>query len=357
MGISGTASGKGEVSERFSVRHSPLLIVQALDAVKTFDIHSTDSTITFNLEIPVSENNLKLYRYHYQEEKLVDQKTGLEVVENQKFDPKTKTIHAKVKGGDSFAVLPAKAYQASIVSGESRPFQAFQRKAKISGMPGITIDGGSINNKGQFTLKKKADLDVKKLSGQEVLQSKYQITEVQTVNEETFVTAVPVTTQSGRPPIILIHGFGGTMNSYGFNNRWNNKQEVTNAIAESAVPPEDTFSGQSYKTGDKLPYYHPDANKIQRVDRVSDETEIGPALMASGYTPNEDLFGFEYWTTFTSGYEWIQIESLFLNEYVKELHAIGKLNQRVNLVAHSMGGLFHAITLKTMIFKMMGSTM
>jgi pimeloyl-ACP methyl ester carboxylesterase len=117
------------------------------------------------------------------------------------------------------------------------------------------------------------------------------------------------------------------------------------------IPSNQTFSGSTYHAGNQLHYDNPDVQFITGIAEDSNNY-LGPVLTDLDsigwggvgypeYTPNYDLFIFEYDNDDTN----IHINSMYLNNYIQNLRNIGKIAPYqgsivpVAIIAHSMGGL------------------
>jgi hypothetical protein len=327
FGITGTVSGQGDLPKVFKVRQSPILLVQQMSTLKTFDIESVDDAVSFKVNVPYEKdggkNDLRLFRYN-------SNNATLELVEKQQVNKKSKTVEAEFTGGGSFVLLSMSDYQGA------HPQQAnykgahkkFTGKAKLKGLPGVEIDGANVTEDGTFTIEKQVASPDGKLS---VRKASYKVNEMESGTEGTFLTASAITTESGLMPTILVHGLYGSSTTWGFNQKWSNGGDTPSA--DSAVTASQTFTGKTYASGAASTYSNID---VQFITGVSDSAEIGPALDTKGYTPNVDLFIFEY---NSDGH--VATAAGHLKNFVAGLKSAGKIASTtdVNLIGHSKGGL------------------
>lgn len=358
FGISGTVKGKGDIPYNFAIRKSPILLVQKLDTVKTFDIGSTDSSLTFMVSIPVpsgTKHELKLFRYEYQGKKFNGKReVTLKMVEKQHYDSKTQTIQAEFKGGDSFVVLAMDQYRQALIPNRdlSEGFKKFNGKAQIVGIPGIKIDSSQVNKDGIFKIKKKVNTTDQKQAKEQ--EASYKIKRMKITGDTVYVTAVAVTVESGHTPTVMVHGLTGNSTTWGVQDKWTNTQPLFKQ-AQDFVNSNETYSGYAYDAGTFMPYYDPNTHFIINgySEGAEDPTgargdEMGVHLIKAGYTPNVDLFQFEYYNigrVFVASYE--------LYGYLKILREwqVIPSTQPVNLLAHSMGGLVSRYYIENVMYQ------
>ncbi|PTM59580.1 PGAP1-like protein [Desmospora activa DSM 45169] len=352
-GIKGFAIGKGHVPEKYTIRQTPILIMQEADYQLIFDINSTDPSITFDLRIPLksANNNPILYRYQYRDKNNV----GLVEVPNQKINKQEKYLEVEVQGSDTFVVVEKPIFNSSIPKTDNiRKFKHDQLNdnAKVKGLPGVKISADKVSKDGtmKITQKAKHDLPDNKTKDS-TYTAEYKVVNIIDEGNEQFAELQPITNQSGLPYVILLHGYGasgisgGTSESIGFTNAWSNSalwnSDPNFAEAERDIAAYETFSGESYNEGEQLSYGQPD---VHYITGVSDSENIGPFLTNvpypdwnPSYTENVDLFIFEY----DNDAQDIYLNSYHLQNYIGNMKAMGIIpgNERVKLVAHSMGGL------------------
>ncbi|MCX7570771.1 hypothetical protein OS242_12460 [Tumebacillus sp. DT12] len=314
IGITGTMSGMGDIPQKLTVRQSPILIVQSIQAEQSFDLESLDRTATFNIEMPVGkgEGDLRLFRYEANQATLTP-------VETQQV--KGGVIAAEFTGGGSFVVLPMSEYKKSLRPDKAEykgKFQKFSGKAKLHGLPNVEIDGAQVSADGTFTVKRGED------------QAVYKIQDMQKSDGTTYVTASAIYPEAGKVPTILVHGFWGSSTTWGFNQKWSNGGDTPSA--ESAIYSYETFTGKTYASGTASTYSNID---VQYITSNSDSTEMGPILVGKGYTRNVDLFNFEY---HSDGH--VALAGQHLKNFIANLKSAGKIpSGAVNIIAHSKGGL------------------
>jgi len=326
LGITGTLTGTGDIPFKLTVRQSPVLILKNAPAANTFSLESLDPDATFKVTVPTGssdKNDLRLYRYQ-------TKNATLEEVQTQHHDPKTGTISAEFTGGGSFVVMSQSEYKKSLRSDKASykgKFKEFKGKAKIHGMPGVEVDGAAIKADGTFDIERK----VKASDGAEqTLKATYKVGDMQVGDNGTFLSATAITTESGLQPTILIHGLNSNSQAFGFNNKWKNGASPS---AETAISSTQTFTKVSYASGATSTYGNVD---VHFITSVSDSAELGPILDTNkGYTPNVDLFIYEYDANGHVGTAANGLKSFITNLTSKAIIPAGT----VNLVGHSKGGL------------------
>ncbi|MGB8955728.1 MAG: hypothetical protein WCC10_10150 [Tumebacillaceae bacterium] len=319
LGIKGTATGVGDLPFKFTVRNSPILFVQSTTAaVSSFDIENLDSSVSFQVSVPVPEGSAKdLALFHYN-----TKNATYDRVKGQTFDKETNAIEAEFMDGGSFVLMSEKDHKASLRAEKAEykgKYKAFKGKAKLVGAPGVEIDGAAIDADGVFTIEK----DRKK--------AQYKVNDMQLSGTDTTLTAMSITTESGLQPTILVHGLLGSSTTWGYNNLWSNGATPK---AESAISSTQSYTHATYASGATSTFSNID---VHYITSVSDSAEMGPILDANkGYTRNVDLFVYEY---DSDGH--VATAATGLKGFVAGLRskAIIASTQDVNLVVHSKGGL------------------
>jgi hypothetical protein len=129
----------------------------------------------------------------------------------------------------------------------------------------------------------------------------------------------------------MVHGLFGSTGTWGWDNYWNNGDSP---YAESTIYPDCTYTGTQYDLGEFTTYSNID---VHYLCAYSDFDELGVELDENyGYTPNVDLFGFEYGS---DGH--VDTGAYYLGVFINNLRnkSIIGSSQDVNLMAHSKGGL------------------
>lgn len=329
FGITGTMTGLGDLPYKLTIRPSPILLLQHVNANLSFDLESLDQTASFHITLPYpsnhTKNDLRLFRYN-------SEKASLELVPKQKFNPKTNLIEAEFKGGGSFVVLSMNEWKKSLRPDQARykgKYKRFAGKAKLSGLPGVEIAATEISSDGTFTIYPNITTNKEK---NETRKATYKIDEMQISEGRTYLTASAVTTESGKVPTIVIHGWNSNSTAFGFANKWKNNDYSPSA--ETSIASSETFTGTSYAKGTVSSYSNID---VHFITSVTDTTELGAWLNANkGYTKNVDLFIFEY---YNNGH--VGIAAARLKEFISNMRSAGKIGSTVvvNLIGHSKGGL------------------
>ncbi len=351
-GIEGTYSGIGEIKDQLLISDTPILLLQKIKAPLTFDIQVLDAGLTIKLSIPNAQETEKLYRYEYQNKNLSEQQAMLTPVIEQTYDPQKKTIEATVKGGDSFVVLSEQIFQKAFPQQNSVtiPSNKATGNVWVKGLPNVAIDLTDKSGDNEIAITQEGtlyDAEAQKHRPY-TYRAHYKIKEIEVANGERYATLTPTTVQTGKPIAIFLHGvaigdwdrLGGTSESIGFENLWDNRTlQERKASPNWWVPKEKTFTQTEYRYWDYLPYSHPDVQFITKVNFESDPTKnpekIGPYFVRQGYRVNQDLFIFEYDNDAKNIY-W---NSELLGDFIENLRRIKIGHSKVNLLTHSMGGL------------------
>lgn len=342
-GISGTYSGNGHIKDQIFIRDTPILLLQRMKYPVIFDIHAIAPGLTVKINIPNTKSTEKLYRFEYQNKDLNDQQMMLKPVKGQTYDSKKKSIQATVTGGDTFVVLSEKAYQNSIPkNGSVIKNNTSIEKVKVKGLPEVVIDLKGKNKNNEIEIEGKGiEYDKSTEKNQSYThKAKYKIKELLTSDGENYATLTPITVETGKPIVILLHGYGlgdwdqlgGTSESLGLANLWDNREPSERHAQPSQwwVPKEATFTQRNYYYYNSLLYSHPD---VQFITEKTDPDNIGPYLLQRGYTKNVDLYIFEYDNDAKNIY-W---NSELLRDFIEWVRS--RTGKKVNLLAHSMGGL------------------
>lgn len=343
FGITGEMIGISDVPSKVIVRDTPILLIDQIDAISKFDIMSLDPNIEFKVSIPFqsdSNEDLELYVYDKTNANIIP-------VKNQKIDKKSNIIEAEFTGGGTYIVLSKKIWKQSLRPEKAKKEKSkkFKGKAKINGLPNMQIDGDDITSDGVFKIEKKIkvkqvkSLDEKtSLEPDEItLEAFYQVNDVYENDGERYLTASAVSTESGRQPMILVHGLTGGGGTWGFDNKWAHNFQ-SSPYATDYISGNETFSGHTYYANSSSNYSNVD---VHYITGISDYEQLGPKLISNyGYTANEDLFLFIY---NASGFDGcVRNAAYYLDDVIDTLQDDGIIQDPyndVNLVAHSMGGL------------------
>lgn len=346
--INGKMIGVSNVPHKVIVRETPILLVQELDSVLSFNIVSLDPSIEYKLSIPIQEKNKdeKYILFRYDQDKV-----ELNPILEQKYNNKTDSVHAEFSGGGTFVLLSGKTWEEYKPQKNTKKdkFKKFKGKAKLKNLP-IELDGEKINSDGTFKISKIISyeddvslddidtLDANSAQGNNkvLLEATYKVEEVYEENDGNVLTARAVTTQSGRTPIIMVHGLMGGASTWGFEDKWYHIGYDEPWAAEP-IRSYETITGTSYATNEESSYSNIDVHSITGI--VNDD-ELGSKLIIDyGYTPNEDIFAFIYNADGSAGC--VREAANHLNTVIGDLKnsVFSSSVQDVNLVAHSMGGL------------------
>ncbi|WP_126428384.1 lipase family alpha/beta hydrolase [Brevibacillus marinus] len=342
-GVEGTATGTGDLPMKIVIRETPILLLQQLEAPVSFELLSLDETAHYSISIPLDNDNIDakgepiLFKY-------LDGKGQLIPVENQKLNNKQKTLEAEFTGGGSFVVLPKKEWDNVTLTNkhifkDKYKGQKFKGKAKLIGLPGFEITSEDLNSDGVLVLKKKMKgVKSKSLDNSETetitgtREARYLIDELYESDETTFLTVKAISAESGYQETILIHGWNGDSTTWGLYQDWDNDGRQAEAEQDIAM---NNFTKSYYLEGDTEPYSNIDVQFISRINTYTDSGELGAWLVwSAGYTPNKDLFIFEYENDYS-----VRIAAGHLEDVIEELKDHNIIDGDVNLLAHSMGGL------------------
>ena len=319
LGISGKAIGIGDLPFKFTVRDTPILLVQETKAaVASFDIENLDSSVSFQVSVPVPEGAAKdLALFHYN-----TKNASYDRVKTQKFNKDTNAIDAEFVDGGSFVLMSEKDYKSSLRAEKAEykgKLKSFKGKAKLAGAPGVEIDGAAVNADGVFTIERNGK------------KAQYKVNDMQVSDGVTSLTATSISTESGLQPTIMIHGLLASSTTWGYNNKWGNGSSPK---SEASIASTETFSKVAYASGVTSTYSNPD---VHFITSVSDTAEMGYILDANkGYTRNVDLFVYEY---DSDGH--VATAANGLKGFIAGLKSKGVIasTQAVNLMGHSKGGL------------------
>ncbi|WP_139491765.1 alpha/beta fold hydrolase [Brevibacillus dissolubilis] len=353
FGITGEAYGASNIPLQIAIRDTPILLAKQIPDSVSFDILALHEQITFTLTIPYNPETLKkedLQLFYFDEKK-----NELKLVENQKLDKRQNKIHATVQGGGTFVVVSKKDWKATLKATKENYKGTYKEKhrgklkgkVKVNGLANLEVDASAISDDGTISFEEKFPvgdennldegtkiLSIGRATSPKAIMKKaiYSVEEVYQSEDITYVTVNAVTTASGNTPTILIHGLNGNSTTWGFHNDWINSEQPITAGTINGV----NFTKANYAFGATSTYSNIDVHFINLLTRpYSDADELGAWLdRFSTYTPNKDLFIFEYDNRGS-----VRIAAQYLSDYIGALRAkvIGYKN--VNIVAHSMGGL------------------
>ncbi|HZH59191.1 MAG TPA: hypothetical protein VEY70_06405 [Metabacillus sp.] len=339
--ITGKMIGYGDLPMRFMVRETPYPIVKEVSSPLKFDLYSLDDEAVFEIQVPLhTKFNLDLMLFKFNEGKV-----QFELVENQKTDEKKGIIHASVVGGGTFILASKKEWDSKFINKNKEKELKFTGKAKVVGIPGLVIEDKEVNENGKFKIMKVSNLKIKSLENnqeyevlgnqdQEVL---YSISSLQQQDGANFVSLASATPQTGKQPVILVHGLYGSASTWGARTLWENTGPT--AYASTTIDKTQTFTKTiTYYQGDTLTYDNIDATWITS---VPNQLDIAYYLMNSkGYTANVDLFVFQYNNNlYAEAYGAGSQLKFYIDNLLTYLKSKGSPHSTVNLIAHSKGGL------------------
>ncbi|MBY6036899.1 hypothetical protein KUV80_09550 [Fictibacillus nanhaiensis] len=294
--VSGTVTGKGNITRKFTIATNPFIMLQHIDQLDNLMyIHSFDNDLSFELDIPGDHKQKKWFTYKPNSGKLTPVIKAVQ---------KENKWHVKVQGGGVILSINEETQQ-----------------SKIEGLPNLLLPesikhtNGKYKNKKTVTFKDKKDQDN---------MAVYEITPTNELR--------PLSVETGKTPVIMLHGLFGSTGSFGYENLWANSDDLAKANAN--VSSTQSFSGKSYSSGTQLSYGNKD---VHFITSTSDYNELGAMLdSAQGYTPNVDLFAFEY---DEGGH--VGLGAQYLGQFIQDLRSSGIIpsSSPVQLLAHSKGGL------------------
>jgi hypothetical protein len=294
--ITGTVTGKGEVTRKFSITSNPVIMLEHVENARDLVyIHSFDKELTFNLVLPAKLNPKKWYTYKLNSGKM---EPVLTAVKNQ-----TEWTMQLIGGGVLLSVPDDR------------------NPSKVKDMPGLILPKETLHSNGKF--KNKTTVTFKQKENPQTT-STYELTAAGTIQ--------PLTAETGKTPVIMLHGLFGSIGSFGFENLWDNSGDL--AKANTAVGASQTYTGRTYSSGTQLSYGNKD---VHFITSTSDSGELGAMLdSAQGYTPNVDLFAYEY---DEGGH--VSLGAKYLGQFINDLRSSGIISayDPVQLLAHSKGGL------------------
>lgn len=341
--IEGEINGTSDATNRVIIRETPIILFDKVKSDIKFEIVSLDPDIEFNLSIPLNDDSVDMVLYRYEQDKV-----SLEPVKKQKINNKTNSIDTNFTGGGTYIVLSKDEYESTIPPSDKKAnkYKKFKGKAKLKGIP-LEIDGEEVTEDGTFKVKKKVKLkdnetiildndETEEALKEVTLEATYKIEETYDNESMTIASAVPLTLQTGKNPVIFVHGLLGGHETWGFEDRWDHNFE-SRPIANQNIYSYETFTGSEYNEGDVSTYSNMD---IHSITGIVDDEELGSTLIIEyGYSPNVDLFSYIYNAEGLSGTVRRAAEDLryYINRLQEDVFM--DTSQDVSLVGHSMGGL------------------
>ncbi|GAE94556.1 hypothetical protein JCM21714_3721 [Gracilibacillus boraciitolerans JCM 21714] len=140
------------------------------------------------------------------------------------------------------------------------------------------------------------------------------------------------------PPIIFIHGLNSSPSSaWELNMKWEN--DYGHADANEGISSTESFTGNTYSWAENQPYSNVDTHYIDSYDNGDDSIiELPERLIEyNSYTPNVDLFAYQYGANNHVGIAGDDLES-FIQGLRTHVDSISSY-QDFNIIAHSKGGL------------------
>jgi hypothetical protein len=345
FGIVGTVTGTGPITRQFSIEKNPIIMLDHAKTIKMAHIQSLNKSLQFKFEIPFDSTVAKdpsLYVYRYQSGELD------KVVTQRK---KGGNIEAKMIGGGVIVIASISEVEKSKIPAKL-PSQELTKnrpsgKVHVANIPGLTInaadlfapnfieDGQEVDRTGIISFQSKNNKNIEEIMVEATeadtqLKATYEVDSYYTDGETHYAKLRSVSTESGKTPTIMVHGLWGGADTWGYENYWNN--DGSRPYTEKSTSC--TFSGKSYSSG----YYSYYSNyDVHYLCSRTDNAELGSQLdIDFAYTPNVDLFGFEY---HHDGH--VDTGAYYLGYFINRLRETGKIGstQDVNLMAHSKGGL------------------
>ncbi|WLD92620.1 triacylglycerol lipase [Alkalihalobacillus sp. AL-G] len=345
FGIKGNVTGVGSIYGQYSMEQNPIIMLNKINTIKTIYFDTLNKGLLFNVEIPVhtklDDPLLLIYRH----------KSGqLKPVKTQQYEQEEQVITAEFKGGGTLVVVSEKAYQTSKIPANANLTKLskvpIDQNIQIAGIPGLTISqemrsqrktdrkGKAITDPNIIIFKEKRQFRDEKMSGSKQIVSKafYKIGSIYSDGTQTYATLSAVSTESGNQPTIMVHGLNSNTSRWGFDKLWQNDDNIPEA--DEYINSYESFTGREYSNGYDSSYGNYD---VHYLGDAGDQGDLGWQLnLDFYYTPNVDLFGFNYEHNGHVGEG-----AAWLRHYIGDLESLGYINSYddINLVAHSKGGL------------------
>ncbi|PAQ13339.1 hypothetical protein CD798_15605 [Bacillaceae bacterium SAOS 7] len=330
LDMKGTVIAKGDAYTKTVIRQTPILLVQKIKDVRSFEILSLEEQATFEIKLPLLKNeveeNYVLVRFN-------EEQVSLEKIEQQSIE--NNMLHASFNGGGTFALVPNNSMvEQENVESQSISLSEFSKQnvpVQIKGFPQLNVALRDSIKGNTLTIS----------NGNE--QVRYQLIKMEKTEKELLLSLKPLTNQTGKQPVVLVHGLNGSSETWGFSQAWTNTS--ASAVATKDIKASETLSGEVYKKKDREAFHNIDVQMITNLPNWEDSEEIGPYLVdEQGYTPNKDLFIFEYMR-----FGNVSEGGRNLEQYLKNLREAGVVSadEKFNLLVHSMGGLVARYAIET----------
>jgi hypothetical protein len=344
LGVTGTVTGPGNISKQFVLIKNHNLLVNQIESIKSFKINEFGSNLSFDISVPlpdaVGQHPILL--------KYIDNEARFMEVNQQKYDKKTNTIQATTDGG-IFVVVSEEDYKK--VTKENKKLKKLD-KIILKGLK--TLDKPiSFLNLPNFEIKSSMIEDIeKKIDGEiHTIENAFR---VETGNKSTiyqidsiyqdqqtnqiFATGVSITAESGMSPVIFIHGLNSSpAGAFEINMKWEN--DFDHADANENIDSTESYTGNTYSWAENQPYSNVDVHFIDSYQNGDDDIiELPERLIENnGYTPNVDLFAFQYGANNHVGIAGDDLGSFIagLRQHVSSISSY----QTFDIIAHSKGGL------------------
>ncbi|CAN7205354.1 S8 family serine peptidase [Paenibacillus sp. LjRoot153] len=375
FGITGYVTGKGAVNRKYGIFKNPFIILDYMLAVTKVYIQSSDDSLTFHLNIPISidaKSKIKdpeLYKFNSEQGSL------LPVDKN--ISKKAKSIEVDLVGEAMLVVASKSEFDKTEKSKVQKSLKKQNLKTAkpegklyVTNIPGLTLDAKELMKSRSRKDKQTGEtvIDTNKLvferqeydpTSKKVVTKKayYKVDELYSDGSTNFATLQATSMGTGVSPTIMIHGYNDSIDAWGFEQVWDNippwtaNGNTANYIYTKWLPTAlrsissvNSFTSESYSNGEESSFNDPN---VQYLHQVIDYAQLGPQLidMGVGYKPNETLFGF----TYRSKYPHLVADAATnLNKYIEFLkgYTNPKTGQRyikeddeINLLTHSTGGL------------------
>lgn len=344
FGLKGNVTSVGSIYGQYTIENNPIIMLNNIQASKIIYFDTLNKGLHFNLEIPLKtplkEPILLIYR----------NKSGkLEPVKKQAYHPESKVITAEFIGGGALVLTTKQDYEKSKIPSHATTIKPSHvpagKNIKIANIPGLTIaseklnqvitdrKGKVIKDKSIIVFKEKRNFNNEILDGgPKEKKAFYKVEKLYSDGNTTYATLSSVSTESGNQPTIMVHGLNSNTARWGYDKLWQNDDPIPEA--DEYINSYESFTGREYADGYDSSYGNYD---VHYLGDAGDTADVGWQLNVDfAYTPNIDLFGFNYEHNGHVGEG-----ATWLRHYIGDLESLGYINSYddINLIAHSKGGL------------------
>lgn len=346
LGVTGTVTGPGNMPKQFVVIENHNLLVNQIGGLKSFDINEFGSKLSFDITVPLLDKAVDqqpiLFKYKDNEVQFIE-------VKKQKYDKTTNSIQATTDGG-THVVLSKEDYKDVVKENKKlkklnkkilKELKKQDKSIRFLNFPNYEIKASQI----QDIDKEVGDGKIRTIEDAFQVENgdKSAIYQIDSVYQEEstnqiFATGVAMTAESGMAPIIFIHGMNSSpAGAFEINMKWEN--DYGHADANESIDSTESYTGNTYSWAENQPYSNVDVHFIDSYQNNDDNIiELPERLIEyNGYTPNVDLFAYQYGANNHVGIAGDDLGSFIsgLRTYVSSIPSY----QDFNIIAHSKGGL------------------